>query len=124
MLFQATLLVDLSAMAICLWMAFYLFARGFPSKITLRGSILLLALFAFFLSAYNNLFDQIPGTAAWRSTFLIIGLSAWYEITLQLLAPSTRRRHLPWTVAVYVFAGTTILLLLGTDNSFIGEEGN
>ncbi|MBK7450938.1 MAG: hypothetical protein IPJ47_16565 [Anaerolineales bacterium] len=69
MLFQATLWVDLIAMATCLWMAFYLFARGFLNKVILRGSILLLALSAFFFGAYNNLFEQIPGTAAWRAMF-------------------------------------------------------
>lgn len=124
MLLEATLLVDLIAMAACLWMAFYLFARGFPSKITLRGSILLLSLSAFFFSAYNNLFEQIPGTAAWRAVFLIVGLIAWHEITLQLLSKDVRHRHLRWTVAVYLLGGISMLLLLGAENSFIGEKGN
>ena len=74
MLFQATVLVDLTAMAICLWMAFYLFARGFPSRVTMRGVILLLSLSAFFFGAYNNIFNQITGTAALRAAFLSIGL--------------------------------------------------
>ena len=124
MLFQATLLVDLTAMGTCLWMAFYLFARGFPSGITLRGAILLIALSAFFFSAYNNLFEQIPGMAAWRAAFLITGLGAWHDITLQLLPQDTRRRKLPWTVAVYLLGFIAILLLIGGDNSFIGEVGN
>ncbi|MEW6523072.1 MAG: hypothetical protein AB1445_05790 [Bacillota bacterium] len=64
MLHEATLLVNLTAMVLCLWMAFYLFARGFPSTITLRATVLLLALSAFFFSAYIKLFVQIPGTAA------------------------------------------------------------
>ena len=59
MLFQATVLVDLTAMAICLWMAFYLFARGFPSRVTMRGVILLLSLSAFFFGTYNNIFNCI-----------------------------------------------------------------
>lgn len=124
MLFQATLLVDLTAMAICLWMAFYLFARGYPSRITLRAAILLLALSAFFLSAYINLFEQIPGTAAWRASFLIIGLSQWYHITLHLLPEKAQQRSLPLTTVVYLFGGITTILLIGTRDAFQGEVGN
>lgn len=124
MLFQATLLVDLIAMAICLWMAFYLFARGFPSKVTMRGALLLLSLSAFFLGAYNNLFTQISGTAAWRATFLMIGIGAWHDVTLQLLPIHVRKRHLPWTIGIYALGFTAIILLISTRNAFIGEQGN
>lgn len=124
MLFQATLLVDLTAMAICLWMAFYLFARGFPSKVTMRGVILLLSLSAFFFGAYSNIFNQIAGTAAWRATFLIIGIGAWYEITRHLLPVEHRKSLLPWTVGIYTLGFVAIVLLLSTRNAFIGEQGN
>ncbi|MEK6752848.1 MAG: hypothetical protein AABZ00_11350 [Chloroflexota bacterium] len=124
MLFQATLLVDLMAMATCLWMAFYLFARGFPSKVTMRGVILLLALSAFFFGAYNNLFNQVSGTAAWRATFLIIGIAAWYDLTLTILPDSHRKSLLPWAVGIYTLGLVTIVLLLSTRNVFIGEQGN
>lgn len=124
MLFQATLLVDLTATAVCLWMAFYLFARGFPSKVTMRGVVLLLFLSAFFFGAYNNLFTQIPGTAAWRATYLIIGIGAWHDLTLYLLPQNTRRRHLPWTIGIYTIGVTAVVLLITTRNAFIGEAGN
>lgn len=124
MLFQATLLVDLTAMAICLWMAFYLFARGFPSRVTLRGVILLLALSAFFFGAYNNLFTQVTGTAAWRATFLIIGIGAWYDITLHLLPLDNRKARLPYTVGLYTIGLISIILLLSAESAFIGEQGN
>ncbi|MBL8091544.1 MAG: hypothetical protein JNJ43_14505 [Anaerolineales bacterium] len=124
MLFQATLLVDLTAMAICLWMAFYLFARGFPNKLTMRGVILLLALSAFFYGAYNNLFEQVTGTAALRASCLITGISAWYSITLQLLSEKIRKSLQWWTSAVYILAAVTIALLLSTRNAFVGEQGN
>lgn len=124
MLFQATLLVDLTAMAICLWLAFYLFARGFPNPLTMRGVILLLALSAFFYGAYNNLFEQVTGTAALRATCLIVGISAWYSVTLQLLSEKIRK-SLQWlTSAVYILAAVTIALLISTRNAFVGEQGN
>jgi hypothetical protein len=124
MLLKATLLTDLTAMVVCLWMALYLFVRGFPSKITLRGTILLLALTAFYFSAYINLFEQIPGTAAWRAVFLITGLCIWYDITIHLVPKEARKRLLPWTIAVYALGASAIILLLGTANSFIGERDN
>ena len=124
MLFQATLLVDLIAMAICLWMSFYLFARGFPSGIAMRATVLLLALGAFFYGAYNNLFEQIQGTAAWRATFLITGLTQWYHITLHLLPENARRRSLLLTYAIYIVAAITVAMLLSTRNAFVGEIGN
>jgi hypothetical protein len=64
MLLQATAFLDLFAMAITLWLAFYLFARGFPSRVTMRAVIVLLALSFFFYGAYSNIFHQVPGTAA------------------------------------------------------------
>jgi GAF domain-containing protein len=124
MLFQATLLVDLTAMAICLWLAFYLFARGFPNPLTMRGVILLLALSAFFYGAYNNLFEQVTGTAALRASCLITGISAWYSITLQLLSEKIRKSLQWWTSAVYILAAVTIALLISTRNAFVGEQGN
>lgn len=124
MLFQATLLVDLIAMGTCLWMAFYLFARGFPSQITLRGAILLLALAVFFFSAYTNLFRQIVGMSAIRSVCLIIGLGAWHDITLYLIPPAVRHRKRSWTIAVFLLGAVAITFLLSTENAYIGEQGN
>lgn len=124
MLFQVTVLIDLIALAICLWMAFYLFARGFPSKLTMRGTALLLSLAAFFFSAYNNLFEQINGSAAWRATFLIIGIGAWHNITLHLLPAHIQKRRRFWAVGIYISAFAAILILLSTRNAFVGEEGN
>jgi len=123
-LFQATLLIDLTAMATCLWMAFYLFARGFPSPITTRGAVLLLALSAFFFGAYNNLFEQIPGTAALRAACLIAGMGAWHDATLQLLPKPVRKRHRPWSAGIYLLGLTTIILLVTSKGSFVGEQGN
>lgn len=124
MLLQATLLVDLIAMSVCMWMGFYLLVRGYPSALALRGTVLLLALGAFFFGAYNNLFTQIPGTAAWRATLLITGLTQWYHITLHLLPEGAKYRSRPLTYAVYTVAAVTVYLLISTRNAFVGEVGN
>jgi hypothetical protein len=124
MLFQATLLVDLFGMVICLWMSFYLFARGFPSRVTLRAVLALLALSVFFLGAVNNLFHQVVGTAALRAALLIIVLSMWYSVTLQLLPANIRRTRRWLTWGIYVLASVTAILLVSTRNAFVREQGN
>ena len=124
MLFDITLLVDLIAMATTLWGAFYLFARGFPSWITLRAVIVLLLLSMFFLGAYNNLFHQVVGTAAWRAVLLILGLGTWYSLTYRLMSPRSRERLRWMEVLIYMFGGITATLLLVTRDSFVGEQGN
>jgi hypothetical protein len=104
MLFQATLLVDLYATAITLWLAFYLLSRGYLSKITLRAVVLLLALSMFFLGAYNNLFEQVVGTAALRAIMLILGLGAWHSLTFHLTARSNQRGRDWLGVAIYTLS--------------------
>lgn len=123
MLFQATLTADLIAMATTLWMAFYLFARGFPSRVTLRVVIVLLALSAFYLSAYKNIFHQTPGSAAWRAVLLVIGLGSWYSLTYQLMLESSRERFRWIMRGIYVLAIFAILFLL-EPGAFRNEEGN
>ena len=124
MLFQATLIIDLVAMAATLWGAFYLFARGFPSRITLRAVIVLLLLSIFFLGAYNNLFHQVAGTAALRAVLLILGLGSWYSLTYRLMPQQSRERHRWMEIAIYILGGVTAFALLTIPDAFIDEQGN
>ncbi len=123
MLFQATLLVDLIAMAVTLWIAFYLFARGFSSTMTLRMVVVSLALAAFFFGAYNNIFVQVPGTASIRAILLVIVLAGWYSLTYRVMSESNQQRFRWIEWGIYVLGAISIVLLL-QPGSFIGEEGN
>jgi hypothetical protein len=124
MLFNITLFVDLIAMATTLWGAFYLFARGFPSWITLRAVMVLLVLSIFFLGAYNNLFHQVVGTASLRAVLLILGLGAWYSLTYELMSLPNRLQLRWMQIAVYLLGGVTAIMLLTTPDAFIEEQGN
>ena len=124
MLFNITLFVDLIAMATTLWGAFYLFARGFPSWITLRAVMVLLLLSIFFFGAYNNLFNQVIGTASLRAVLLILGLGTWYSLTYQLM-PQPSRLRLHWMqIAIYLLGAITVVSLLVIPDAFIEEQGN
>ena len=123
MLTSLTVLVDLFALATTLWMAFYLFARGFPSRVTFRVVIALLALSLFYFGAYNNIFHQVTGTAAWRAIYLVIGLGAWYSLTYRLMPEPARKKYRPYEITIYLYAFVSILLLL-QPGTFIEEQGN
>jgi hypothetical protein len=124
MLFQATLLVEITAMAITLWGAFYLFARGFPSAVTLRAVTVLLLLSVFFLGAYNNMFYQVVGTASLRAVLLILGLGTWYSLTYQLMSTRSRTRLQWMKISIYLLAAATALTLLWVPDAFIDERDN
>ena len=123
MLLQATIAVSLFAMANTLWMGFYLFARGFPKPITLRVVIVMLALSGFFYGAYNNIFKQVPGSAAIRAVLLVIVLAGWYSVTFSLMSEHDRKRYrfLEW--GMYGLGVLTIIFLL-QPGTFLLEEGN
>lgn len=123
MLLQATLIVDLIAMATTLWMAFYLFARGFPNAIAMRMVVVLLSLSAFYFGAYNNIFVQIPRTAAIRAILLVIGLGGWYSITYRVMSEHNQKRFRWVEWCIYILGAASILMLLQT-GAFVGEEGN
>lgn len=122
-LFTLTAIVTITAMAITLWMAFYLFARGFPSRITLKAVVVLFALSVFFFGAYTNIFHQRAGSAAWRAVLLVLATTFWYSVTYNLMSEYSRKRFWRLAYGIYVFALITVTLLL-TPGAFINEEGN
>ena len=124
LLFGATLLVDYMGMCTCLWLGIYLLGRGYPSRVTLRAVVVLLALTLFFLSAFRNLFLQVPGATAWRAVFLIIALSAWLSLSLRL-GPAQTHHRLRWLErAIYLWGCAAGLMLLLTSDAFTQEATN
>jgi len=124
MLFSLTLWFDFFAISIALWLAFYLLGRGFPSRITLRAVIVLLALAGFFLSAFFNIFHQVSGTASLRAALLVIVLATWYSLTIHLLPERVQKRQQPASAGLYVAAVIVIVTLLSTRSAFVEEQGN
>lgn len=123
MLLQATIFVTLLAMAVTLWMGFYLLARGFPSRMTLRVVVVMLALSGFFYGAYNNIFVQKTGSAALRAVLLVIVLAGWYSVTFHVMSDRNQQRYrfLEWGIFALGFLSILLLLQPGT---FLNEAGN
>lgn len=123
-LFAITSVVDYLGMGISLWLALYLLARGFPSRVTIRAVIVLLSLFVFFLSASLNLRIQIPGTTALRAVMVTVGLSVWCDLTQKLLPQKVQNKN-RWVITViYILGGITVALLISTPEAFVLEKTN
>ena len=82
-------------MVISLWLAAYLLARGFPSRVTLRAVIVMALLAIWFYSAYVNLIDQAPGSSIARTVMLIFAVLVWYDLIYQLIPAPMRRTRRP-----------------------------
>jgi hypothetical protein len=124
MFLMITSIVDFLGMAVSLWLALYLLGRGFSSRITLRGVVVLLSLSAFFLGAYISLYEQVAGLATARAIFLAIGLSVWNDLTHKLL-PSWYQKTQRWRVGgIYALGFINMILLLWTGTGFLNEQSH
>lgn len=124
MLAAITALLDLTGLSVALWLAFYALARGFNNHLTRRAFIILILISLFFLGAYNNIYEQVPGSAAWRAVYLIAGLYFWFDLTCLLLPDDGYRRVRPLRTALLAFAATAAAVLLFVPGGFRGEVGN
>ena len=123
-LFPVTFIVDYLGLGFSLWLALYLLARGYPSRVTIRAVVVLLALSVFFLSASLNLHIQMPGTTALRAVMVIVSLSTWCDLTQKLLPQGIQSKNNWIVIAIYILGGITILLLMGTRDAFVLERTN
>lgn len=121
MLLQLTIAANLIELGSSLWLGFYLFNRGYPSRITARVALSLMALSVFFLGAFNNHFHHTSESAPLRATLLLIGMGCWYSTVFNLL-PIEQKVVFRWLeYIVYVLCGASIIFLL-TDSNAFGES--
>lgn len=111
-------------MVISLWMAFYLFARGFPNPITLRAVLALLAIAVFFLGTYNHFYQPDTNTAGLRAALLVIALVCWYSTTFALLAPDKKVKLRWMEIIIYALGIISVALLITERNVGFREREN
>lgn len=117
-----TYLADLLEMSVSLWLAFYLFSRGIPNKITLRITLSLFAIAVFFLGAYNNHFNPVEGTASLRASLLVIGMGCWQSVIFSLRGHQ-KSKWIRWLEpGIYLLCMITILSLISDQGAFIDES--
>ena len=113
MLYLTSVVVYLG-MVISLWMAAYLLARGFFSRVTWRAVIIMVLLAIWFYSAYVNLIDQAPGSSVIRTVMLIFAVLAWYDLTYQLVPAPTRGTGRPVRIGFFALGGLLTIVLLAS----------
>ena len=123
-LFTSTLTIDFIAAAISLWLAFYIFGKGFPSKIALRATVVFLALFVFFFGAYDSLVHPVVWWVTVRAFVILITLAAWYSLTLQLLPDSAVTQSRLYGMVLYSAGILAAILLLTVKNIFILNQAD
>src|SRR5262245_56303680 len=79
LLSSLTLITDFCAMTISLWLAFYLFGKGYPDKIALRAVVVFLSLAMFFFGAYDSQNHPTRWATELRAVAIVLTLSAWYS---------------------------------------------
>jgi len=99
-------------MAVSLWMAFYLFARGFPNRATLRASLALMAIAVFFLDTYNHFHNPLIDTANLRAALLVIAFVCWYSATFTLLTSEQQQTFRRVKLVIYALAASAAVLLM------------
>lgn len=108
----STYIVSLISMGGALWLAFYLFARGFPNRIAMRAVFALLAMAIFFWLTYNNFFNPQPHLNYLKSVLLNLAMASWYSLTYQLLEKNNQIKYQWLERGVYALLFTTIFLLI------------
>jgi hypothetical protein len=124
MLAAITSMTSLVSSGATLWLSLYLFARGYPNRVTMRAVLSLLAISVFFLGTYNSFFVDVPGSASLRAALLIIGMTCWYSTTFQLPNASIQTRFRWAEIGLYGISLITVILLIATQAGFSREAGN
>ncbi|NWF64169.1 MAG: hypothetical protein HXY38_07680 [Chloroflexi bacterium] len=112
MLASITHTVNLLAMAVSLWMALYLFGRGFPNRATLRASLALMAIAVFFLDTYNRFHNPYKDTPNLRAALLVIAFVCWYSATFTLLTDEQQKKFRRMKLTLYWLAASAVALLV------------
>jgi hypothetical protein len=120
-LLQFTVIANLVELGSTLWLGFYLFNRGYPSRMTARVALCLAALSVFFLGAFNSHFHYAPESASLRAILLLIGMGCWHSAVFNLLPVETKAIFRRLAYLVYALCGASIIFLLMDVNAF-GES--
>ena len=124
MLAAVTQVTHYLAMSISLWMAFHLFARGYPNRITLRAVLALLAIAVFFLDTYNHNHLFAHNSGPFRAALLVIALDCWYSVTFALLSPNSQTRYRRMEIAIYLLGAASVLSLVFSGGEPMPDANN
>ena len=122
LLFALTSVTDFVGLCAALWLAGYLFSRGFRGATTLRAVLILLLLSGSFIEGYLSLHEPAKSHYAWYVAANLLAVLVWYNLTFQWLPPPLQRR-LRWAAwAIYAIGLVTLVIVL-LPSSGVGVPG-
>ena len=110
-LLNLTIIINFLCLAISLWFAIYLLARGLANPLTFRAVVALFSLAFFFNSSLPEIGISTSNSGAIRSLSTLIALIAVHDLTHYLL-PLKFRRKFYWMARAIVLIGILAILLL------------
>ena len=119
-----TLIVDFGAMTISLWLAFYLFGKGYPNQIALRAVVVFLSLALFFFGAYDSQKYTTHWDSELRAITILVTLTAWYGLTYQMISHSATEQIRRYKMLVYTLGVSAALLLIVIPNTLTTNSAN
>src|SRR5258706_10939336 len=111
-------------MVISLWLAAYLLARGFPSRVTLRAAIVMALMAAYFYSAYTNAIEPAPNSREVRALLVVGALFFWFDLTDKLIPPHARGRHPLVVAGIYALGVLASVILIVRRDAVIAVNVN
>ena len=110
-LVNLTIITNFLCMAISLWFAIYLLARGLTNPLTFRSVVALFSLAFYFNSSLSEIGSSSVSAGPVRSLATLIALIAVHDLTHYLLPPAIRRR-LYWLARAILLMGILAIVLL------------
>jgi hypothetical protein len=111
-LFALTSVTDFVGLCASLWLAGYLFSRGFRSPTTIRAVLILLLLSGSFIEGYFSLHEPEKSHYVLYVIANLLAVLVWYNLTYQWL-PLALQRRLRWVArAIYAVGLLTIVIVL------------
>jgi hypothetical protein len=111
LLSNLTLLTNFLCMAISLWFAIYLLARGHTSQFTFRAVVALLALAFYYNASTIEIINPSANTDGIRSLAVVIALVAIHDLTYYSLPPAVRKSHF-WIARGLILGGIVVTMLI------------
>ena len=113
-----TLFTDYVAMTISLWLAFYLFGKGYPNRIAIRAVVVFLSLALFFFGAFDSQSHSTTWDTELRAVAITCTLTAWYGLTYQMIIHFATNRIYLYKNIIYALGVISATLLLTLSNTF------
>jgi hypothetical protein len=112
-----TIVTDFFGIAISLWMALYLLARGRNNRLAFRMVIVLLAIAYYFLNAFTFTLNPTAINQPLRSLSILLALVAAHNLTHYLLPPDLQKKNIWFARGMFALGLITAIVLISAQTT-------